>query len=263
LDFLVLFSSETAFTGGGLGQVDYCAANAFLDGYARHHVGSRRLVTSINWGEWQWNAWEEGMGGFSAEVQEYFRANRRKYGIAFEEGQEALARILTHRLPRVAVSTRDFGSIVEESNKHSAMQIILDAANRSQETQAPGDGIGQPTLRPRPALMTPFVAPSNETEQYVTEIWQNLLGIDGIGAQDNFLELGGNSLIGIQLVSCLRKDYQVDVNLRIVFESPTVAQMAMAIEEALIAEMENLTDEEVSRLLESDKESGIRLDAAE
>ena len=66
LDFLVLFSSVTSATGGGPGQVDYCAANAFLDAYARQHAGAHGRTVAISWGEWLWDAWQEGLQGFPA-----------------------------------------------------------------------------------------------------------------------------------------------------------------------------------------------------
>jgi acyl transferase domain-containing protein/acyl carrier protein len=238
-DFLVLFSSETAFTGGGIGQIDYCAANAFLDAYAQRHVGDGRLVTSINWGEWQWNAWEEGLEGFSDEVQEYFRTDRQQYGIAFQEGQEALARILANRLPWVAVSTRDFRPVVEGSGKQSAMALLLEVSQQSQEQRAKYN---------RPALGVSYVAPQSGLECKIATIWSDLLGITEIGVHDNFFELGGNSLVGIQILSRLRASFQIDVHLQIIFEAPTVAQMALAVEDILVGEIETMSEDEARQL---------------
>jgi hypothetical protein len=51
VDFVALFSSTTSATGGGAGQVDYCAANAFLDAFALSDPIPGCLVTSISWGE--------------------------------------------------------------------------------------------------------------------------------------------------------------------------------------------------------------------
>jgi acyl transferase domain-containing protein/acyl carrier protein len=218
LDFLVLFSSETAFTGGGLGQIDYCAANAFLDGYAQRHVGNKRLVTSINWGEWQWNAWEQGLTGFVPEAQAYFKANRLKYGIAFEEGSEALGRILAHHLPWVAVSTRDLRPIVEGSNKQSMMRLLMEATQQLQESRP---------KYPRPTLGTSYAAPRNDLERKIAAIWSDLLGIDEIGIDDNFFELGGNSLVGINMVARLKKSLNIEkVAARVVYEAPTVSVLA-------------------------------------
>ena len=81
LDFLALFSSVTAVVGGGPGQVDYCAANAFLDAFAQRHASEGRVVVSINWGEWQWNSWESEMAGLSDRVRALLKENRERFGI--------------------------------------------------------------------------------------------------------------------------------------------------------------------------------------
>jgi acyl transferase domain-containing protein/acyl carrier protein len=218
LDFLALFSSEAAFTGGGLGQIDYCAANAFLDGYAQRHAGSQHLVTSINWGEWQWNAWEEGLDGFSPEVQDYFRVNRQKYGIAFEEGSEALGRILSYRLPWVAVSTRDLRPVVEGSSKQSAMRLMLETAQQSPEARP---------KYPRPALGTSYAAPRNDLERKIAALWGDLLGVAEVGIDDNFFDLGGNSLVGLSLIARLRKELDAKaLSAQTLYEAPTVGALA-------------------------------------
>src|SRR5204863_6607950 len=89
LDFLVLFSSMSSATGGGPGQVDYCAANAFLDAYAHRYSSEHGRTVALDWSEWQWNAWEEGLSGYPSEAQQYFRGRREHFGISFEEGCEA------------------------------------------------------------------------------------------------------------------------------------------------------------------------------
>ena len=114
-DFLVLFSSINAVTGG-IGQVDYCAANAFLDAFAER--GARRMPAriSIDWCEWQWDAWTASSihdPGCSAELER----QRQAFGLSFEEGMEALARVLASGLRRVVVDTRDLRLVLAE--RHS------------------------------------------------------------------------------------------------------------------------------------------------
>ena len=74
-----------------------------------------------------------------------------------------------------------------------------------------------------------YVAPSTEAEQKVAGIWQELLGIGQIGIHDNFFELGGHSLVATQIISRIRNDLSVEVPLRTIFESQTVAEMAAII----------------------------------
>jgi acyl carrier protein len=101
----------------------------------------------------------------------------------------------------------------------------------------------------RPNLRNSYMAPSNEIERTIADIYQELLGIGQVGIHDNFFEMGGNSLIGIQLLSQIRKLFQIELSLRYLFAGPTVAEFALAIEEAIVAELEELTEEEAKKLV--------------
>jgi thioesterase domain-containing protein len=75
-----------------------------------------------------------------------------------------------------------------------------------------------------------FVAPSTANEKTLALIWAEILKLDKVGVHDNFFDLGGHSLLAIRLVSRLRKQFQPDLPIRIVFEAPTVAQLAARLE---------------------------------
>ena len=77
---------------------------------------------------------------------------------------------------------------------------------------------------------TAFVAPSTPTEKIVADIWAELLRLDRVGAGDNFFELGGHSLLATQMISRIRKKMDVELPLRAIFEAPTVAGIASAID---------------------------------
>ena len=70
-----------------------------------------------------------------------------------------------------------------------------------------------------------FVAPGNETERRLAEIWESVLKTPRVGAHDDFFELGGDSILSIQIVARARKA-GLEISPRQVFESPTVAQLA-------------------------------------
>jgi acyl carrier protein len=82
----------------------------------------------------------------------------------------------------------------------------------------------------RPELSTEYVAPRNETEKTLAEIWQTLIGVDQVGIYDNFFELGGDSLLAAQVNSRLYKAFQVKLSLSAILEEPTVASLAERIE---------------------------------
>jgi acyl carrier protein len=93
----------------------------------------------------------------------------------------------------------------------------------------------------RPQLGAEFVAPRTPVEKELAKIWQELLGVEQVGIHDNFFELGGHSLLLTQLASWIRKAFQVEVPLRLLFDTPTVIEMTKAIL-ARQVEQEDKTD---------------------
>ncbi|NAS20976.1 SDR family NAD(P)-dependent oxidoreductase [Herbidospora sp. NEAU-GS84] len=220
LDFLALFSSITSATGGGPGQVDYCAANAYLDGYALRLAATGRNVVSIDWGEWTWNAWEAGLAGYDEGLQTFFKENRARVGIGFEEGYRSLLRALASGEPRVIVSTQDFETVVTGSARFN-----LEAVTSPAVAGAGGD------RHPRPELVTPYQEPSGPKEEAIAVIWGDALRLDRIGVLDNFFELGGNSLLGVSIVAALRREFALaELPPHILYEAPTVAALAATVE---------------------------------
>ncbi|VVJ19160.1 Polyketide synthase modules and related proteins [Amycolatopsis camponoti] len=87
---------------------------------------------------------------------------------------------------------------------------------------------------PEPELTaaTEYVAPRDDRERLVTRVWADVLGVERVGVDDNFFDLGGDSLLGIRVVSRLRDELGADVPARLVFTEPTPAQLAAQLPEA-------------------------------
>lgn len=77
-----------------------------------------------------------------------------------------------------------------------------------------------------------FVAPRTADEEALAAIWADILGIAQVSVEDNFFELGGHSLLATQMMSRIRDTFQIEIPLRTLFESPTIALLAAAIAEA-------------------------------
>lgn len=104
----------------------------------------------------------------------------------------------------------------------------------------------------RPELEGAYIAPQTPTEERLSQIWDEILGLKQVGIRDDFFDLGGDSLLATQVVSHVRKVFGVELPLRIVFQKPTVSELAASIEELLVEQMESLSDAEAEQLLESE-----------
>ena len=75
-----------------------------------------------------------------------------------------------------------------------------------------------------------YVAPCTATERTLAEIWQEVLSCPRVGVQENFFDLGGHSLRAVQVVSRIRKCFQTELPVRVIFESPTIAELAAVVD---------------------------------
>ena len=250
LDFLVLCSSGIAVVGE-FGQVDYCAANAFLDAYAQAQAAQgRRHVLSIDWDTWQ----EVGMTVTTAVPEDLreLRAAQLAQGLTTAEGCLVFERLLALPLPQVIVSTIDFQQQIEQTRG------IHDGTLE----EAVAKFYVPKTAQPRPHLATPYVPPSNDVERVLAQIWQELLGIEMIGVEDNFFELGGHSILAILMTSRLRETFQVSIPIDQLFEGPTVAALAATLVRAearpgqiaqiaqVFIRINSMSSEDIARLLQ-------------
>jgi amino acid adenylation domain-containing protein len=96
---------------------------------------------------------------------------------------------------------------------------------------------------------TEYVAPRNETEEALATIWQDLIGVSRIGIHENFFDIGGHSLLALQLISQVNQAFHLQLPLRQLFDTPTIAEFALSVENILFDEINSLTDEEAEKLL--------------
>ena len=209
LDFMALFSSLSSLSGGY--AVDYVAANAFLDAYA-HYCSAKdnSFTVAINWDNWQ----EVGMASqmkVPEELKPFYRENQ-KNSITEEEGIEAFKRILNYRLPQVVVTGRDLENAIAQHHSAKAFERQAEVTSTQQ-------------FYPRPQLANAYISPSNSTEEILTDLWQQLLGIEKVGIYDNFFELGGDSILSFQ-VALKAKENGLQLKPNQLFEHPTIADLA-------------------------------------
>jgi amino acid adenylation domain-containing protein len=78
-----------------------------------------------------------------------------------------------------------------------------------------------------------IVVARTPVEELLVQIWRDVLGIQAVGIYDNFAELGGHSLLATQVISRIRAGVQIEIPLRAIFETPTIAGLAQFIEKTL------------------------------
>ena len=94
-----------------------------------------------------------------------------------------------------------------------------------------------------------YAAPRTEIEEALATICAEALGVEKLGIYDDFFELGGDSLMAIRAIFRIRKAVGVELQVRSFFDAPTVAGLAEVVEELILDQIEDLSDEEVHELL--------------
>jgi len=207
LDFFVLCSSLASLVGNP-GQVDYCAANAFLDAWAleeRRAAGGHTRVVSINWDTWR----DVGMA-IAANVSPALQAARDQLlrkAITPVEGAEVFRRILAEDLPQVLVATVPIADRVRSE------------ARRELPSREPI------TRHPRPALQTAYVEPRSGLEQEIAAEWAAVLGLETVGIDDNFFDLGGDSLTALRVIARFQAAMPFTCTVTDFYAAPTIRML--------------------------------------
>jgi acyl transferase domain-containing protein/thioesterase domain-containing protein len=130
-------------------------------------------------------------------------------GIDPQGGMQALDRVLSGgQAPEVIVSSVELRGLIEQTRT---------ARGREDRSTA---GFA------RPDLETSYEAPRDNVETQLAAIFSELLGVDQVGIRDDFFELGGHSLIAVRLFSKIKKHWNVEFNLSVLFEAPSVAGLS-------------------------------------
>ena len=222
LDFFLLCSSLTTAVGG-FGQSDYIAANAFMDAFAQHATSRGVPVTAIDWDTWR----DAGMAveASAPEILRQLWQPALERGIASAEGKSIFSRVLGCSLPRVLVSTSSIAERMDELKRAPA-----EALRAVQEEKRAH------RRHPRPNIATPYVAPVSDFEARICDIWEENLGFERIGLDDDYFELGGDSLTAVSLVNQIQAWVGETVHVTAVFEESTPRRLAAYLQQNYTAQ---------------------------
>ncbi len=196
--FVVLFSSMAAILGG-LAMTAYVAANRFMDAFVQANPRRHGVSwLSINWDDWDF--------AYHKEQLIAYEKTQAQFAMSPDEGVETLKRILAYRRPmQLLVATRAL---------HPRMAQWVQQTTSSAQAE---DRVAETTA----------MANGDQLEQRIAAIYRDVLGLPEIAAQENFFDLGGDSLLASQILLQLRRQLpQAKLQLRAVFDYPSVHDMA-------------------------------------
>ncbi|GCF10053.1 non-ribosomal peptide synthetase/type I polyketide synthase [Dictyobacter arantiisoli] len=214
LDFCIVLSSLASVLGG-LGLLSYTAVNTFMDAFVLHQNQTQKAVwMSLNLDNWE----PEDAKTLSVPVG----SDVHSLALTVAEGMSVFDRVLhLGHIDQIIVSTGDLQARIDQWITFKSRD------ERDRSSQNASFALSEEPVQ----VQTRADAPRNELEEGVVRIWQEVLGIKRIGIYDNFFELGGHSLLATEMVFRIRTDFQADVALRSLSETPTIAGMAAAIAE--------------------------------
>lgn len=222
LDAVVLMSSINAVLGAP-GVADYAAANAVLDSFVDSDKvpPAWRRVLAIDWGAWR----EVGMAArldVPAARREVWRAYLQT-AIGTSDGLEAFDRLLASTRRRMVVVPYDLNQVLGKSAEASTAPSSAESGKTSAGLP-PGEGAGLATASTLPSI--DFEAPASDVEVRIAAIWVELLGVERVGAHDDFFALGGHSLLATRVLARIDESLGARLALRDMFEAPTIRALA-------------------------------------
>lgn len=207
LDFFVNCSSLSATTAP-FGEVAYVAANAFLDHFAEAYNEHHNTISI------QWCTLSE-TGGAVRSVS-HLPQDEQKFalelGITSQEALEILSTAIHYRIPNPIIST-----ISLEHRLKPVDSVDNDIANEVEFSK-------------RPPMKTEFRQATTSFEMDLLKVVETFVGISGLGIDDNFFELAGDSLKAMLLIKRIEKRFGVTLTLKDFFDLQTFAEIAKKIE---------------------------------
>jgi non-ribosomal peptide synthase protein (TIGR01720 family) len=226
LDFFLLFSSVAAFAFTA-GQADYAAANAFLDGLAHHRRARGLPATSINFGPWA-------EAGMATLLGDYF-VQRGMTPFAPKKGLEAIEQLLQRDVAQATVLWISDRRAFRERNFSSSADIpFLDPLLEASPAEASSDA-QMSDARPTGAAVLAALREAGSSEQranvlvgYLQKLIGRVmrLGTAAVPTDQRLNDLGLDSLLAVEVKSCLTSDLGVVVPVMALLKGITIADLA-------------------------------------
>ncbi len=222
LDFMIMFSSlGNQLYKRKFGQVSYNAANEFMDAFAGYKAAQSGIFSLAI----EWDDWLEGGMTRNAIDMDFPEAQNLDYegmipgGLSNSEGVEVFRRAVGHGKPLNIICTRDLFGVLQEAEAkvNATLNQGLEQVSASQPAAV---------LYQRPELGSAFASPQSNVEVSLCSIWQEFFGIQKVGIDDDFFELGGDSLKALTIVPKIKEALKCQLDLSDIMLYPTIRQLA-------------------------------------
>lgn len=220
--WMVSSSLSTVLYKTLFGQVGYSVANEFLSAfsdYQRSHGQPESFA--VHWTEWE----EVGMAVNSRIQRNATKAKEeadQDWLVALNptEGIEALSRLLHQQSSSVFVTPQDLTHLVQlqtQWNPDDLLDSLLEAESN------------QPK-KSREGIHTAYIAPQTQLQRVLVELWEQALGIAPLGLQDNFYELGGDSLMSLGLLHRMEQKLSLSIPMTLLLDHPILGDLSQYLE---------------------------------
>lgn len=208
VDFVAAVSSLSSLVGG-LGMIGYAAANQYMDSWIERENkrGAARWV-ALNFCNWE--GWKDDFRDVTLS------ADALKTFITAEEGRQVFERLLLadNEEGQIAISPVDLPSLIEKWRRPDATSVMK-TTGRQQKQQE------------KPSVSANYMAPQSDLEKKLVTIWEELFGFSPIGVFDDFMELGGDSLKAVTMLSHVHSATEMAMSLQDFFKNTTVKEIAI------------------------------------
>lgn len=229
LDFFVLFSSVASLLGSA-GQANYAAANAFMDGLAHYRRASGQPALAINWGPWG------DVGMAAAETVKRRLANEGWGTITSAQGWQMTQTLLQHEMVQVGVLPIDWNTFVQKVPGMAQSPVLSDITESVRSTVQP-----LASVSPSTAGQVKAASPGERPRRLVAYLQERIaqalrVPLERLDAQEALNQLGIDSLIAVELRAWVRNDLEIDVPVERFLTSPTIGDLASAINRLLTSD---------------------------
>ncbi|NLD48407.1 MAG: SDR family NAD(P)-dependent oxidoreductase [Clostridiaceae bacterium] len=243
-DFFMLFSSVASIISMS-GQGDYAAANLFLDSYAYQRSRQGKKTLSINWVQWK----ETGMAvDTGANVDTMFKA------ISTENALRALDEALNKKVRRVLIGELNYENrivgLIDKGYLKISPKILAKIRKygyQATEVNKQKKPVTNVVLKGREDGIY------SETEKKAAQIWGEIFGYSELGIEDNFYDLGGDSILAMKLVNQVSVSMNITIGISDILNCLTVRELAEYIDKKLQENSGTDTGESISTGIEPAK----------